>query len=79
MFAGVVLGAGIAAVGAGTVIALAYRHDVAGSKEDNLIGLGMACGGVAVAMVGTMLWFNVPHASAQVSFGGSSITVAGRF
>lgn len=77
--AGIVLGSGVAAIAAGTAIALAYQRDVAGSREDNLAGLGVACGGVAVAMVGAMLWLNLPQTSTQVSVARSGLVLSGHF
>lgn len=74
--AGVVLGSGVLAIAAGTTIALAATSDWG---SPNRLGLGIACAGVPLAMVGTMLWFNVPQSGTQVRVGPSSLIIAGRF
>jgi hypothetical protein len=77
--AGLVLGSGVVTIAVGTFIALKYTHNVVGSEEDNLVGLGIACAGVPIAMVGTMLWFNLPHTATQISLAPSGFALAGRF
>jgi hypothetical protein len=78
------LGSGIAAIVTGSTIALAYQHHYeynhpGGRGEPDLVGLGIACAGVPLAMIGTMLWFQTPHSSNQISLGPSGVSLAGRF
>jgi hypothetical protein len=83
------LGVGIVVAATGAVMAIKYNHAIGDcnsrgfdcSVEDSRvpIGLFMIGGGTAMALIGTIVWLQVPKTTTRVAFTPSGAMLAGTF
>ena len=80
--AGILLGLGAVAVGVGAYVGISHDKPINSLGEQSnlqVVGAGVAMGGVVLAMVGTYLWLRVPQTGTVVAVNPTGLVFSRSF